>query len=137
MTLKRLSPSPTGWRVVNVTDLYTAWLEAATGVAVLSSTIFAEGRWQYLVSVSVQPPPVLIRRSGALLPAPRRPNDLEARRALEAFGAADFEEDNHSPGIARKFWYPVDGKAEPCPCKEEKLIVEPDGYAWSSPGGDQ
>jgi hypothetical protein len=136
MPPERLSPSPAGWRTVVVTDLYTAWLEVATGVAVLSSAEFIEGRWQYLVSVSVQPPPILIRKSGALLPAPRRPNDSEARRALEAFGAAGFEEDNHSPGIARKFWRPVDGKAEPCPCKEN-LIVEPDGYAWSSSGADR
>jgi hypothetical protein len=118
MPPERLSPSPAGWRTVVVTDLYTAWLEVATGVAVLSSAEFIEGRWQ------------------SLLPAPRRPNDSEARRALEAFGAAGFEEDNHSPGIARKFWRPVDGKAEPCPCKEN-LIVEPDGYAWSSSGADR
>jgi len=65
----------------------------------------------------------------------RRAGDKEVRRTLRAFGMVGAEEDNHSPGVSRAFFLPVDPKARAmCECKaNEEVIVEPDGYAWTNP----
>lgn len=62
-----------------------------------------------------------------------RATDREVRRALRAFGAVGAEEDNHEPGIARKFFLVADpAKRGICECKtDETTIVEPDGYRYS------
>lgn len=71
---------------------------------------------------------ISISRMGA-----RRPRIRETRRLLRDFGMWPCEEDNHEPGIARKFWLPVDpAERGICECKtDEEQVVEPDGYTWS------
>lgn len=63
----------------------------------------------------------------------RRPTSEECRRILRQFRMVGAEEDNHEPGIARKFWMPVDpNERVDCQCKaDEEQVVEPDGYTWS------
>lgn len=77
----------------------------------------------WLVSVSIQ------RDTGN-----RRAKDHEVRRALAAFGMREAEEDNHEPGIARKFFMPFDrAQRGICECKtDESVIVEADGYTYST-----
>lgn len=72
---------------------------------------------------------VSISRSG------RRPRQGDVDLMLEHFGMAEAEEDNHEPGIARKFWLPVDPeKRVDCECKEsEDLVMDEDGVTWSNP----
>lgn len=53
--------------------------------------------------------------------------DTEVKKCLKEFDALDFEEDNHEPGIARKFFLPVEHKyRKPCPCKDEEIVREGD-----------
>jgi len=65
----------------------------------------------------------------------RRPRDREVRRILREFSMWPTEEDNHEPGIARKFFMSVDpAERTDCECKaNEEQVVEPDGYTWSRP----
>lgn len=61
----------------------------------------------------------------------KRLTNMEIKICLRDFGAEDFMEDNHEPGVARKFWLAVDEKYRvPCPCQDEKVIVEGD-YKYS------
>jgi hypothetical protein len=80
-----------------------------------------EQRWQWLISVGL--------RGGQA-----RPNDDELARALKDFGMGKAEEDNHEPGVSRKFFLLCDlpaGSAPQCECKEtEETVVESDGVAW-------
>ena len=65
-----------------------------------------------------------------------RCSDNQIEYALEAFDFEGAEEDNHEPGIARKFWLAVDEKyRKPCPCKDEEIVTESDGYQWSKKRG--
>ena len=65
----------------------------------------------------------------------RRPDGRQLSKALRAFGMRGSEEDNHEPGICRKFWRPVDpARRVDCQCKaSEEVIVEADGYRWTNP----
>lgn len=56
----------------------------------------------------------------------------ECRRVLRHLGLGQAEEDNHEPGIARKFWLPLDpDKRVECQCKEtEETVIEPSGMRW-------
>ena len=65
----------------------------------------------------------------------RRAKPHEIRRALRAFDMTHAEEDNHEPGIARKFFMPVDPAFRGvCECKvEERVVTEADGYQWTTP----
>lgn len=65
----------------------------------------------------------------------RRAKVKEIRRALRAFDMREAEEDNHEPGIARKFFMPVDPAFRSvCECKlSERVVTEPDGYQWTTP----
>lgn len=105
------------------TRAISAWLRA--GVFVVSELCEADlpdgtgPGLQWLISIS--------RRAS-------RPRPQDVRRALRAFGMKGAEEDNHEPGIARKFWLPVDpAHRVDCECKAtDELVVEPDGYRWSN-----
>jgi hypothetical protein len=70
--------------------------------------------------------------------ASKRPTAEECRQALACIGMVGAEEDNHHPGVARHFWMPVDpARRVSCECKvTEQVIVEPDGYKWSTPKDD-
>lgn len=87
-----------------------------------------ERRPQWLVSVSSA------GRRGR-----QRPTDDELARALRDFGMEKAEEDNHEPGVARKFFLLVDARPQDppiCECKEtEETVREPDGYAWQKDRG--
>jgi hypothetical protein len=65
----------------------------------------------------------------------KRPKPHHVRRALRAFDMTAAEEDNHEPGVARKFFLVVDpARRVDCECKTtEETIVEPDGFRWSNP----
>ena len=64
-----------------------------------------------------------------------RPSDAHVELVLRQFRMRDAEEDNHTPGITRSFFMPVDPKWRGvCDCKEtEETIVEDDGYEWQNP----
>lgn len=68
----------------------------------------------------------------------KRPKPHHVRRALRAFGMTEAEEDNHEPGVARKFFLVVDPtRRTDCECKEtEETVVEPDGFTWQNPKPD-
>ena len=65
----------------------------------------------------------------------KRPKPKQIRKALRAFGMVGTEEDAHHPGAARHFWLPVDpAHRVECQCKaDERTVVEPDGYTWTTP----
>lgn len=66
-----------------------------------------------------------------------RVSDAECARALASFHLTGAEEDNHEPGRARHFWMPLDPMYRvECECKDERIIVEPDGHKWSTPLDD-
>lgn len=67
--------------------------------------------------------------------AKRRATDDECERVLRDFGLEGAEEDNHTPGLARHFWMPVDpARRVECECKTVDVVhVEPDGFRWSNP----
>lgn len=66
----------------------------------------------------------------------RRPTTSELDRVRNNFDMVDAEEDNHSPGVARHLFLPLHlprGTVGVCDCKaDETVIVEPDGYRWST-----
>lgn len=66
----------------------------------------------------------------------KRADDHEVRKALRDFGMIGAEEDNHTAGVTRGFFLPVDpARRGLCECKtDETTIVEPDGYTWSDNG---
>ena len=68
----------------------------------------------------------------------RRPTDDDLRRVVAAFGLPAFDEDNHYPGVSRIVFCPLDERwRTACECKvTEALIVEPDGYTWTTPRDD-
>lgn len=59
-------------------------------------------------------------------------NNKEIKSCLKDWGIEDFEEDNHEPGIARKFFLPVDPAfRKPCPCKNEEVVHYKGDYFYS------
>ena len=117
---ERRRPQGFGWQMITVNKDWTAW--QCGNVCALSSMVFVEdehqpAHWEWLISFS---------KGGRA-----RLSDAELAPALKAFDATNFEEDNHEPGIARKFWYAVDVQyRKPCPCKNEIVITEGD-YRYS------
>lgn len=103
-----------GWHIGIVTADYTQWQKGH--LCALSSVVMIEdehqpAHWEWIISFS---------KMGRA-----RLTNEEIKICLKAFGAEDFEEDNHEPGIARKFWLAVDPQfRKPCPCKDEEVITE-------------
>lgn len=64
-----------------------------------------------------------------------RPALHDVRMALDSFEMRQAEEDNHEPGVSRKFFLVVDpARRVDCECKtSETLIREADGYTWTNP----
>ena len=107
-------PQGFGWKIIGVTRDYTAWqnghISALSSVAYISDEHLPP-HWEWLISFSNM--------------GRQRLSNKDIAPALKAFGAEDFEEDNHEPGIARKYWLAVDEKyRKPCPCKDETVITE-------------
>lgn len=117
---QRRIPQGFGWNIVGIEADYTAWQSGF--ICALSSIVYLHDEekpphWEWLISFS---------KNGR-----SRLSDKEIKIALKAFDAQEFEEDNHEPGIARKFWLSVDPKyRKPCDCKDEMVITEGD-YRYS------
>lgn len=116
---KRIVPE-NGWSVIGVYEDYTAYQKG--GMCALSSVVQVSDEhlplhWEWLVSFSIE--------------GRKRLSNQQINKCLKDFKATHFEEDNHEKGIARKFWYAVEEEYRiPCPCKDEKVIVEGD-YQYS------
>lgn len=109
-----------GWMMIGVTSDWTQW--QCGHLCALSSLVnvydeHQPAHWEWLISFSNM--------------GKKRLSNEEIKICLRDFGAEDFMEDNHEPGIARKFWFAVDEKYRvPCPCQDETVIVEGD-YKYS------
>lgn len=120
---KPIQPSSALWKFMGFLPNGTHIWMHTLGISALSSVIQVKDEhlplhWEWLVSVSF---------SGQ-----RRVKPEELKIFLDDFALRDFEEDNHEPGVARKFWMAVDPQyRKPCPCKDEELVTEIDGYQWS------
>lgn len=68
-------------------------------------------------------------------PFPVRASAVELAHMVATFGLDDYEIDNHHPGAAQHLWIPKDPtRRVDCECKSDELIiVEPDGYTWTTP----
>lgn len=116
----RKIPEGFGWYIIEMNEKYTAWQNgyicALSSVAHISDEHLPP-HYEWLVSFSNM--------------GKWRLSDKDVGRALKAFGAEDFEEDNHESGVARKYWMAVEEKyRRPCPCKDEMVITEGD-YKYS------
>lgn len=141
--MKALRPRGRGWRRgPNIRPdgraLVTSWEHDELGVRVLSSAATHRSEVTHRVILTYHLSAVSIER-GALA----RPSDVQLLSMLEAFAprGADgelawWEEDNHHPGNARHVFVPTGGSGEraACPCKDEELVVESDGYTYSFDG---
>ena len=110
-----------GWVVTGITKDFTMWQSGQ--FRALSSLVNIEDghqppHYEWVVSFSQQS---------------RQPlTNKQVAQCLRDFDALDFEEDNHDPGIARKFFLPVEHKyRKPCPCKDERMIALGD-YVYST-----
>lgn len=117
---RRIAPQGNGWHIAQVSEQFTGY--QAGQFFALSSVVFVSDEhlpphWEYLLSFSGF--------------GYRRLSDAEIKLCLKDFGAEDFQEDNHEPGVARKFWKAVEERyRQPCPCKDELVITEGD-YQYS------
>lgn len=110
------------WTMVLNSDNFTAWQHKINDICALSSIIYVKEEhlpphWEWLISFSI-------------MGKKRVPKEM-IEWCLRQFDAAEFEQDNHEPGIARKFFMAVDPEFRvPCPCKDEILIKDGD-YEYS------
>lgn len=119
--------TPSGaWSIGMVTKEWTQW--QCGHLCALSSVVYVSdehqpAHWEWLISFSNM--------------GKKRLSNEEIKICLRDFGAEEFLEDNHEPGIARKFWFAVDEKYRvPCPCQDENVIVEGDyRYSVKKDGG--
>ncbi len=108
------------WALIGVHPGFTAYQRKY--MCALSSIAFIRDKhqpshWEWIVSFSNM--------------GQQRLSNSEIAICLKDFGIEDFLEDNHEPGIARKFWQAVEERyRKPCPCKDETLITEGD-YQYS------
>lgn len=118
-TTTRKRPT-SGWIMIRMYPEYTAW-QRGKYCALSSLAMLDDGHqpphWEWIVSFSIM--------------GKERLSNAEVQQCLKEFDAENFEEDNHSPGVARKFWLAVDPQyRKPCPCKDEIVITEGD-YQYS------
>lgn len=114
-----------GWAYFGRTPVGEAYVHQESGARVLVSVVdVADAGKQHLVSISMY---CAVSRDGR-----RRASDAEVANILRIFCIPGAEEDNHEPGIARKFWWRIGQEQVECECKaDEEIVVEPDGYRWS------
>jgi len=110
-----------GWNVIGILPEFTMWQKGEYR-ALSSLANIDDGHqpphYEWIVSFSKQSREVL--------------TDAEIAKCLADFDALDFEEDNHEPGIARKFFLPVEHQyRKPCPCKDERIVSLGD-YKYST-----
>lgn len=123
--VERRKPSAS-WSMGLVTPEWTQW--QCGHMCALSSVVnvydeHQPAHWEWLLSFSNM--------------GKKRLSNQDIAICLRDFGAEAFMEDNHEPGVARKFWLAVEEKYRvPCPCQDEEVIVEGD-YKYSvKKGGD-
>lgn len=110
-----------GWSFLQFGDEWIAY-QNSYGYVALSSVTWVEngympGHWEWLISFTG--------------PRNKRVNNRLIKRFIKEWNLKDFEEDNHGPGTARKFWLAVEEDFRaPCPCKDEMIIREGD-YEYS------
>lgn len=118
--VERRKPDNSGWTMLGVTPEWTQWQCGEFFALSSMVNVYDEhqpAHWEWLISFSNMGRKLL--------------SNEEILFCLRDFGAEDFIEDNHEPGIARKFWLSVDEKYRvPCPCQDEDVIVEGD-YKYS------
>lgn len=112
---------PSGnWTLIDINPQFTAYQRGQFCALSSLVNVYDEhqpAHWEWLISFS---------KMGMA-----RLSNAEVQQCLKDFGAEDFMEDNHEPGIARKFWLAVEEKYRvPCPCQDEQVIVEGD-YRYS------
>jgi hypothetical protein len=109
-----------GWTMLGVTPCWTQWQKGYYCALSSLVNVYDEhqpAHWEWLISFSNQ--------------GRKRLSNQEIAICLKDFGAEGFVEDNHEPGVARKFWMAVKEKYRvPCPCQDEMVIVEGD-YKYS------
>lgn len=103
-----------GWVVTGIRKDFTMWQKGQ--YRALSSLVYLDDghqplHWEWVVSFSKS--------------SRERLSNVEIAQCLKEFDASDFYEDNHEPGIARKFWLPVEYQYRTaCPCKDETVKAE-------------
>lgn len=141
--MKPLRPRGRGWRRgPNVRPdgraLVTSWEHDELGVRVLSNTFTHRSEVTHRVVLTHH-----ISAVACVGQRLERASDAQLAFVLEAFvpRGADgelvwWEEDNHHPGNARHVFVPTGGPGEraACPCKDEELVTEDDGYTYSFDG---
>lgn len=119
LNAKRRTPSG-GWHMMDMNKDWTAYQKGKFCALSSLVNVYDEhqpAHWEWLISFSNM--------------GRARLSDAEIKKCLRDFGAEDFMEDNHEPGVARKFWLAVEEKYRvPCPCQDEEVIVEGD-YRYS------
>jgi hypothetical protein len=109
-----------GWTMLGIERPYTRWQKGQYCALSSLVNVYDEhqpAHWEWLISFSNM--------------GRKRLSNQEVAICLKDFGAEAFIEDNHEPGIARKFWLAVEEKYRvPCPCQDETVIVEGD-YKYS------
>ena len=121
----RKTPLNSTWKLMGVNEHHTSWQYGKNNIYALSSVIWLADEhqpvwhWEWLISFSIM--------------GKRSLSNSQVDFVLEHFGAKGFEEDNHEPGIARKFWQAADEKFRiPCPCKDEEIVkIEGTDYEYS------
>ena len=117
-TLTGFTPRGITWIRWKGVGLYYA---AISSVVLVKEAHHARPNYQWIVSFS--------RQCGR---GPERiPNKVMAW-IKDEWNLNGWEEDNHEPGCARKFWLPVEEELRgvECPCKDETVVVEGD-YQYS------
>lgn len=116
---ERMKPN-SNWQMMGVYPDYTAYQRGKFCALSSLVNVYDEhqpAHWEWLISFSNR--------------GKKRLSNEEIKLCLKDFGAEGFMEDNHEPGIARKFWLAVEQKYRaPCPCQDEEVITEGD-YRYS------
>lgn len=116
-----------GWLLIGIEEQFTMWQKGH--LCALSSVAYLHDEhqpphWEWIVSFSNM--------------GKARLSNEEIAICLKDFAAENFLEDNHEPGVARKFWMALEEQyRKPCPCQDEKVIVEGDyRYSVKKDSGD-
>ncbi|WP_339862279.1 hypothetical protein [Paremcibacter congregatus] len=115
-------PNGAGWKFIGLIEAGAGWRHSK-GICAISSVAWVnddhepERHWEWLISFSVM--------------GRHRVSNKDLKWILKDWDMENFEEDNHEPGIARKFWLAIEERfRKPCPCKDE--IIKSEGeYFWS------
>lgn len=126
MPLAERRKPTSAWTMLNITSSWTQWQRGHFCALSSLVNVYDEhqpAHWEWLISFSNM--------------GKKRLSNAEIQNCLKDFNAEDFMEDNHEPGIARKFWLAVEEKYRvQCPCQDETVIVDGD-YRYSVKNDDK